>query len=683
MPDSPNTEVRPAPTVETRPRDEGPRAVERNAAPGRRPSRSLRVLAVGPLAPGVRARCHDVDPEALFIDSPAAVPEHLTSRVSPEDAVVIVSTTMGAADCGGIILAESRRAEPSSLGFVVNPEASFVEDWLRRLCGPTPSPATGVSAAFVDEAFIGMGISAVEDVRAGRASPQRAAARAQEPLGCALFYGHSNGQCHGAGGVAICQRDRHAPRPAEDRQLPCFGGAPCRFEKGDTYVRISADTLRAELVIDFTCFGYVLGDHALLAGDGVGLAILQNPHLRALVTSLRAFAPNRHDYALATYLAHDGLELGRLAGVLNRARVREVDGTVEFICLGDPRATLRPSVLDVGELEGSHVTLSRPDDSGRGSCDLGGWAKPASGEIMLYHGASSAAWAPDGRVYVTLPTGRPSASLRRAPTESARAALSFEPLIPQLDFLEHYLAEIGEDPLASSNPTVAQAIADAESTRRRLRRKALTFDPSVIRDGSVCDGKALAELREHRAKELDTLSKQLLALHRHTLTARSLLFVAGVDTLRAAGPWTSGPACSYCGAATSSMQKHLPGSAFARTVAFCDRCGRLFEGAGFARVIEVETKGARSKVRIEVVNGFPFEVPVRGVVALQTFDGRGDEVVGLESTVLAPKQTRELATELRIPDEVPPGMHRIKAAITVGPQVELLVRNWLVRAHQP
>ncbi len=82
---------------------------------------------------------------------------------------------------------------------------------------------------------------------------------------------------------------------------------------------------------------------------------------------------------------------------------------------------------------------------------------------------------------------------------------------------------------------------------------------------------------------------------------------------------------------------------------------------------------------MEVANGFPFEVPVRGVAALQTFDGCHDEVAELESAVLGPDEVRQIAAELRIVDEVPPGMHRIKAAITVGPQVELLTRNWLVR----
>jgi hypothetical protein len=642
-------------------------------------SQGLRVIVLGTVPSAIRNLCCEVDRETMFLGAPSDMRAALTERVSPDDAVLVVSTTLNESDCHQIIVDEAQLPEPSCLGFVVNPDPSFVESWLHRLCGPRPEPTAGKSLAFLDQDLVGHEIAAVEDVRGAGASAQQAAVQAQNPLGSALLFGHSNGQCHGAGGVAICQRDRHNPRHTEEHQLPCFGNVSCRFDGGDAYVRVSTDKLQMEVVIDFTCFGYVLGDHTLLAKDGVGKGMLENSRLHALVSSLRAFKPNRHDYRLAAYLAHDGCEMGRLAMTLNRARVRELGEDAEFLCFGDPRARLAASVLAVGETSEFQVTVTRPDGTDNKACDLSIRMKPAQEEIMVFSKASSAAWSPDGTVYVTLPEGQASARLIRFPTDAARMTISFEPLIPHLDFLEHYLAALTEHPLAAKNTELAQALTNAESTRRKLRRMGLTFHPTSLRCGSVFDGNVLANLDRHRSEQLKSLSKNLLTVHWHTLTARSLLFLAGVETLRAITPQRPGPECAYCGADTTHSEKGVAGTLYKRTAAFCNKCGRLFEGAGFATVIDVESSGRDWEVRVPVVNGFPFDVPVYGVAAIQTFDGRNKEVSEFEPIFLRPDQKGELRTHIRVPDDVPPGMHRAKAAITVGPQVELLLRNYLIR----
>lgn len=638
----------------------------------------VRAIAVGGLPARLRSLCYSVDPHALFLNGPGDFGAAVKDSVLPADAVLVVSTVLDEFDCRRIALDEARLEEPLCLGFVVSSDEGFVEGWLKRMHRGEAASVAGKTAAFVDDEFVGLTIAAIEDVRGGGATAAEAAAQVQTPLAAAFLYGHSNGQCHGAGGVAICQRDRHSPRHHETRQLPCFGDAACRFDGGGAFIRVPAHDLRAEIVIDFTCFGYVLRDHVLSASDGVGKAILENPRVRALVSTFRAVGPNRHDYRLAAYLAHDGWAMGRLAGALNRARLRDLGEDVEFACLGDPRAALVRSVLDAGETSDAVVTLSRPDGGIGTACDLRIRVSPASDEVMLYSGASAAAWAPDGHAYVTIPTGRPSASLRRVPTRVARAALSFEPLIPHLDFLEHYLYGIGQQSGSLSNRVLRDALAEGEATGSRLRRMSVTLHPTVIRDGSAFDGGVVARLARYRFEQLEHLSKALLSVHQHTITARSLLFLAGADALCAIGPQLAGLACAYCGAATTHTKKGLPGSLFERTAAFCDRCGRLFEGAGCATVIDVEAAHRRWTVRVQTVNPFPFDVPVSGVAALQTFDGCNNQVSAFEAITLGPGEAGVLCGEIVVPDEVPQGMHRTKAAVTVGPQVELLLRNYLV-----
>lgn len=650
-----------------------------------RVSQKLRVIAVGSLPPSIRALCVEIDPDTAFLASVELALPALAQRVSPDDAVVVVSITLDSLDCRLLLSHEVRLRETCCLGFVVNPDPSFVEDLLGRLRCPRPSPTNGASAAFLDDRLVGLGVSSVEDCRGAGLNAQQAAFKAKQPLGSAFFYGHSNGQCHGAGNIVICQRDRHNPRLTTVRQLPCFGSAPCRFDDKGDFERVRADDLRTEVIIDFTCFGYVLEDHTLLACDAVGKAMLENTCLRALVSSLVVFTPTPHDFRLAAYLAHDGCEMGRLAGLLNRARVLDPVHSAAFICLGDPRTRLARGVVDAGTMSLTEEVVDRPTESSGSTCDLTVRTTPAQDEVMLYSGATSAAWAPDGRVYLTLSCERSSATLWRVPMRVLTTAVSFEPLLSHLDFLEHYLASIRNQRINAANLAdnieLAAALANAESMRCHLRRTGVTVNPTRIRNGSVLDANELANLEMHRLRQLESLSRCLLQVHRHTLTDRGLLFSAGAEALLSTEPEQRGPACAYCGSGTTHTRQRLAGSAFVRTQAFCDLCGRIFTGSHSASVIDVHTHGRQATVQVMVTNPFPFDVPVHGIAGLQTFAGRHEPLAEFKPLELKPGTAGRLETLLTIPDEVPPGLHRLRAAIALGPQVELLIRNHLVPAE--
>ena len=645
----------------------------RDRAKTPQPFSGLPIRVVGPIPDIIGEICRTLDPAAEFLLSTASIWPTVTS-VDEANPVLVVSTTLDERDCRRVLRDEAARPIPTALGFVVGPDAEFVERRLRALQSGPPPSLRGPIGAFLDSPLSEIALPGIETAGSVRQPVAESARRVQEPFAALILYGHSNGICHGAGGLAICVRDSRAPRENVASQMPCFGGHSCRFDGNDSLNRVPVEDLRSPIVIDLTCFGYTLRDHAFLADDGLGKALLNRVDAQALVTSLRAFTPNHYDYVLAACLLLEGRTLGGLVAALNRARMNEAGQKGEFICIGDPRVRLVPHIRYGGRMESLNFSLETAEKDVINEEIISLGAAPARQEVLLHSGTEAAAWAPDGRIYVAKKPGEGGVHLQRVATCEARSAIDFRQLLPGLDFLEHYLAGLSNHKLADESPALAKALGKADKLRIQLREFALKVHPRIIRDGGAIDKATLISLTKHRGDLLVALCRSLQTIHLHTLTARSLLFEAGASVLSEDGLESDGKACPYCGAGTCLTCMHLAGSRFSRTAVFCDRCGRVCEGEGLATEIRLEPAESGLSVRVEVSNPYEFDVPIGGVAALQSFDGCYDVETEFSMQAVSAGQDVWLAAELDTPLEIPPGMHRVKAAICVGSRVELLMR---------
>jgi len=637
----------------------------------------LRVIVFGSLAPDIQDLCLQIDQNTCSCQS---VDQFFAIAVSldPSSAILLVSLDINEFICLQIAHREALLDKPICLGFVVSQDHAMIVSQLFKIQSHDLEPIAGDSIAYLDDDLVGAGLASVLDICSDKEQTTSLEERLKTEYGSLFLYGHSNGVCHGAGGLALCIRDQKLGGKHDASIMPCFDGAQCRFDHGTAYKHVDASTINCQLIVDLTCFGYMITDNSFHSKDSLGQALLTSPSLRALVTSVRPLRIDRDGYALAAFLVHDALPMGNVTALLNRIRIKYDPNGAELVCFGDPRAHLIKTVCNLDEYLSDSLQLPKANIDFNADKDISLQAEHSYDEVIVYSNANCAAWSPNGTIYLSLDKETSTIGLSRVKVSSLLKRYNFKTLVPFLIFLQFYINDIRKSPLVEGDQELNLIAEQLERKRIELLEFIYSFNPSItFPPGGVINEEILTYISNNCVNLLIELSENLHTILYKTSKDAKLCFQAGSNLLHNLRHCDAVAKCLYCDSQAILIHKEMLGTDFKRQALFCDRCGPLFEGLGLVECFEINREEKNIyQVTLSLRNPFDFDIPVFGILCLLSFDGLNNAEAEFNPMVLSGKEIKQFCTQISISSALSNGIHRIKAMFTIGAHVEISSMNF-------
>lgn len=489
-----------------------------------------------------------------------------------------------------------------------------------------------------------------------------------------ILIGHSNGCDLGLGGVIYCRRpsELDAP-PSELRVMPCFQGGVCSRRAANKGIVTSADSSGARRVIAACCWGITLDESLFSSQYSIGAALLQHAGVESMLAVLRATGFETPELLQMYYFAAAGVPFGTIASLANRLRIR-AGLAPEWMCFGDPasringRLTEAPIEQDNEQADLFKITvptgLAMP-------ADLYG-VLPAEllplEPIVLVDGEAVTAGAIslDGTVFLTVEreTTR-ELTLRITDRSSLDGAVDFAvQLRSGLDFVDVLLL----GPLRGMAPDLTEACRLAAA---QFRMVLAGWGPANVPIGSLLSEKSIREelaLLAFAARNFSTAFIELIAAY----TARAGCMQSGLWAwaYREAGGNEGAGRCPHCRAAVAEVAMQSLTGQDRRSIAFCDACGFLYDGAPeVARWLEgphTVAPGQTLTLRLAVKNPYGFQVPLGAIAVFDRHETATSVLVRQQFDDLGGREERDLVLDIEVPADASPGVNYVGAGLVVG-----------------
>jgi hypothetical protein len=606
-----------------------------------------------------------------------------------------------------LTLAEIAARAPGdlALGFL----HGFGAEALTRAASRFPT-AAAVAPRDSVQRFFGM-----PDFASYAAGAQLQAGDLLAPADLLFLLGHGNGADAGAGDFVLCRRDTAIPaRPARSTSpvrdaidaLPCFGGAPCRFDDRPVTV-VRTDDLRARRIVALVCWGVSVTRHPFSIESTVGAGLLEGSQADTVLTLVRVAAIGRGDYLALYYACNDGLPLGTAATRANRARLARGQ-RADIICFGDPESRLQPSVVAVTadvidrglRLPLASIPLIPSIPSGeRGKfidvrIDASSCTRGLKAPALVIDGASpeAAVAMPDGTLYATLGpdafTASDSLDVSAIECASLRNdAARLAPLGLDLETIRQMLLSLSQSFLASRQdlwPFVTRTAEQAADIEHVLQH----WPMATIEPGAVVSGAGMTRAREDLETRLTRLRDTLLTLWEQCLDAKVPMLQVLDRPLRIVDEVAGAGTCAYCGQLVDDHLRRDVFDRWRRRSGFCRACGHIYNGRVdrtdsdsdvWVRCESPMTIGAAAPISVTVRNPYAWPCSAQFAIGLLPF-GRCAASPPVRSSVEhlddTGALTRTLHGSLEIPSNAPPGRHELFGCVIAGVSLTF-VRRWV------
>lgn len=395
-----------------------------------------------------------------------------------------------------------------------------------------------------------------------------------------IIEGHGGPHVSAGFGQFVCARADLAEPAAADGGLPCFYGEACRIANhGLAPLGLSA--VRARVLGLLVCSG--VSGAADSFAYSVGLGLMQNRHLRGLLTSVRTTTALALDVAPLYYALNEGRTLGAVANQLNRLRLQR-GFEADIVCFGDAELHVAASSRTIAApAGGDSVELDLDELASDGPLDVRVElattpARPVAvvdSEPSVLGGVLDVS----RRLHLTFAAGTPDASVRLVDASELERTADVERILADsetlLDAAELWnagaecAAELSGAVLALRGMLVAQ-----------LRRR--------IPWGYVLAGADLARERRQLEAAVGRVGELVLA---STFTkprpgrqsageGRPMSFLHMTTAIReAAGTRVLDEACPYCGAPVDEAVHFMGARRRERRLGCCRNCGPVYDAA--------------------------------------------------------------------------------------------------------
>ena len=637
-------------------------------------SNNLRLVSYGNLPVNLKHLCLQLDENLVGCNSVSQFFD-IASEISKYSAILLISIEIDESLALHISKCESHLPEPICLGFLVSDDHEFIAFQLKKLLVSSNEPISKESASFAGGDYRRSGVSSLFKRNFSHLSNQNLDQIFKSQFGLLVFCGHSNGVCHGSGDIALCIRDQHLGFPKEANYLQCFDGGACRFDFNTDYLRVDADKISSQVIIDFTCFGYMISDNLLSARHSLGRYLLFDSGLRALVTSVRPLRINLDAYNLAIFMAHDAIPMGYFSGLLNRYLAITDPYAAELLCFGDPRARLKTRIPSSGETLDEKLSIK---------CDVkdveptsfsfhSDWSEQ---DVLICDNMIAGAWSPSGKGYLLIDNSSDRVIVQRVKLKSLQNALKFEVFVPHLIFLEAYISSMLSAISSSHQQVSTQVFAEAEHVRSRFLEFLLSFDSvSYLVPASVLSRHSASAILSKFHQYLMRISRLLNELHVVASISPDLCFHSGQQVLHGARARNSLSECPDCCSRSVLFNKSMVGINYTRKALFCDRCGPIYDGFGLISAFSLEIYRAESlKIAMSIKNPFGFSMPLSLLITLISFDGQSNRDEIPDPATIEAKSEYNFSAGFVLPNDLPKGVHRIRLILSLGPHVEMMSR---------
>jgi hypothetical protein len=606
---------------------------------------------------------------------------------APSLATAWVTLANAPAGIGYIVLESQHLSTNEMLTGVAEATRSRPEQVVGVLSGATPSallrrvqsiPSVpqvappGAEQVFVDA--LGVRFETARSVEVRRGMPNAATAaedllfRRSELL---LLAAHSNGFDIDGIGPSLCALNARESTAATG-VMPCFNGAPCSRRRSGHHPR-SVASVTARRVIAATCWG-VSKELAYDFEHTAGAALIHNPLIESLLTTMRVVHFDAADIATLYYLANDGYSFGAIASRWNAFRLWR-GYHAEMVCFGDPETCLSPGIdeMPVG-FGGSmviHGSQARRRDVKIRS------AAPVERVVVVgsrRDGILSSVVMPDGVVYATLEKDVNSASLALSEEDQNPLLCSPSELFTELEQVGDYLSADGQPSrLVSSYTKLRQAVASWPLAS--VTRGAFVAQETLVHTWGVLKERLDAFADAAVDSYLSTVH-QHIGLHTLRYWERVYVDRPGLMVTRD---------CSFCGGTLDERVLVHRACNRQRLLGHCRSCGPSYDVPSHGRVSlelpEHAQSGSVVGASFRLQGSKLPRVPARAVFVLQQLhegSGSDSDVAGGDVTYDTPHDAH---CELRIPDQIAPGVYHLAAMVTMGAALHFFRRPIRVALH--
>lgn len=603
---------------------------------------------------------------------------------------VAVDASTPIADVATVLEEAAARCPAISLGFLYGRGPQQLHDAADRFASSHlhQQPIESVQLALVDRTFMSCAMGARLHTVDAQSIPI-VGRPATGPHADVLFLvGHANGQHAVFADTALCCHRDSRSSTSNQYTFPCYHGAECAL-RTEAFRQIPIDLIAAHAVVAAICWGASFGGALFAPELSLGDGMLRFGSVRTLLTLIRASPLSQVDVLFIYYHCNLGLAFGRIANAVNRHRLLRGD-TPDFICLGDPRYCIRPTVVHVAsrrsdsshiaELPASHlpvdVRVSAPTAS-----------IPEKPVIVVEDGDVVAALVTsDGDVMFTVP---PSAAVRHVKFRIASVSevesriRTYGHMITEINYFREFVMLV-----ARSTDGVCREVPGAAVMQ--LAERCSNIEYEIRRRGAGPIAGMMVRLSELDAMASTIEAGQVavadawLLVAEHLMSDGAIYLAFIMDAhVRMSNAGRKGK-CLHCGSGTTTYRRAAMAGGAACERVMCDRCGLVYEGdgrsCGWLTGSHVLTAGEEVRMTVDVFNGEGHDMGARLVLRMGLFRQAADIVCRSAMTPVRPDATATLSCLVRVPKECKPGLYFINAAVMVGLRPTILRKAVLVTA---
>ena len=604
--------------------------------------------------------------------------EHGLSSLLSHNNILIVSHILTREQCVRIITLESEATNHTGIGFIIGVDIHLVKRSLRKIATTSPSPITGrcVSLSHFEDNLLHCHF--LELISSSSSTRIASAINASHELGSIFLGGHSDGVCHRISNFAICTQGDTKEMSQGLNSLPCFLGSSCRFhiDSETTVSRLNASFINSQLIIDLTCYGFLLESEVLDCKHGHGRAFLENPLTQALITTMSVVVVESLHYLLLFYLAHDGLPVGLIASHVNR-HYKELMRDAPFIVHGDPRIRLHPQVLchTLHVSPGSLCGDLQPSTLYSVDCIL------EKGNVLLFKNVVDAVYCLNNKLYFCTKPSCEKPVVSTVPLAQLRSIISFEKLSPSLAFAQLFITHLN-CLTTTQDSRLAQLKKESITEIWRLQQFILKHNSGMVHDRHAVDLDQLSLLMSEFYNLVVNVANYLA---NSSLCAHEAGCNVGIhvnDCFCFSGA-EEGRSCSYCGSDIISLKQSLVGLQYTRISSYCYSCGPLHFGNTLIGPLLLQQNGNLISFELSACNSSSLRLPVRGLAWLQGWADIKPKASLVNEVDLQSGDTVNISGSIEVPANVLRGVTRIYVLLFLGPQIELVTRQMPIDGLRP